>query len=553
MITFFSGDYSELYVFARRTSTLPGSIRFLAETGENAEQEEVLNEQLYALFRFALKRQQTCHLTWEHAEITQIYLAWCPDQMERGVTFLSPATGNEINLKDWYDTPIREQFHFSPFINWMNDPNGLCWYQGYFHLFYQSNPFGQKWDDIFWGHAVSKDLVHWIHQPHVLEPQPGLQQDASRKGGAFSGCAWVTDDRMQLYLTRHDGPLQDGWETAEWQTTAICRDGLHIEDEQILISDKPKGAGFDFRDPAVDKIDGQMTMVLGSAIDGIPSILLYRQDKEGNWVYQGPLLQERTSGIRTFECPDFFKLDGTYVALGACMEYTDEANRYNMTRCYIGTYDGKRLLPEQEQWFDFGSNFYAVQSFLYQGRRLAIGWISDFMNEHREIPDGAYGSMSLPRELHIKNGRLYMRPARECDALNGDCLLKTGVGTHAAVDPIPGNAYHATVSLKGDGDFTIVLARDGEDSLSLVRKDGETSLISTKANVRNIRFPSGIRNVREIEIYTDRRLTEVFLNEGEAAGAKLFYQDSRDGCFEGFFADGDLNALQVHAMQTIWK
>lgn len=85
--------------------------------------------------------------------------------MDRGIRFLDPDSGDEMELGKWYDTSVREQYHFNPFMNWVNDPNGLCWFKGYYHLFYQSNPFGQEWNDMYWGHAVSRDLIHWTHMP----------------------------------------------------------------------------------------------------------------------------------------------------------------------------------------------------------------------------------------------------------------------------------------------------------------------------------------------------------------------------------------------------
>ena len=82
----------------------------------------------------------------------------------------------------------RPAFHITPYVGWMNDPNGLCWYQGYYHMYYQYNPHGQEWNNMYWGHAVSPDLVHWTHLPIVLEPQKEVLEQADMlKGGAFSG------------------------------------------------------------------------------------------------------------------------------------------------------------------------------------------------------------------------------------------------------------------------------------------------------------------------------------------------------------------------------
>ncbi len=551
MCEFQSGIYKSIYIFAEKTADSDGWIRLNGPGGRKSQVH--MGDDAYRLIQLPLEAEGGYRLDWENVRISQMYLSDCPDLLERGVMFLNPDTGEAEELGAWYDTPWREQYHFSPFVNWANDPNGLCWFKGYYHLFYQANPFGQKWNDMYWGHTVSRDLMHWIHLPHVLEPQHYLWNNTERKGGAFSGSALAEHDKIRLFLTRHDGPQEDGTDTREWQTSAVCRDGIHVAEEKELITEKPEGASFDFRDPKAELIDGNLYLVLGSSIGEVPSILLYRKTASGTWEYEGPLLQEKTPGIRTFECPDFFKLDGRYVALGAWMCHYDEAGRYQMTRCYVGDFNGGRLHAVRQQWYDFGSNFYAVQSFEHEGRRIAIGWASDFMMEHREQEGGAYGSFALPRELHVRNDRLYMEPVKECYNLLGENQIRAAGSAHVKKQTIPGNSYYVKLRINGDGDFKLLLAQDGDDTLTLERTGGVTELVSTKKETEGVRFPSGIDEVREIEVFVDRRLTEVFLNHGEAAGTKLFYQDSTEGCFEADFCEGELEQLEVYRMQSIWS
>ena len=92
---------------------------------------------------------------------------------------------NKEEFSKFIDTPYREQYHFSPVVNWNNDPNGLCWFKGYYHLFYQLNPFEQEWNNMYWGHAASKDLVHWTHLPVVLEPQKEILDNLDNQRWCF--------------------------------------------------------------------------------------------------------------------------------------------------------------------------------------------------------------------------------------------------------------------------------------------------------------------------------------------------------------------------------
>lgn len=551
-IEFDRGEYEELFVFVRRTG---GSESLVCLEGPEGRSREIrMEEDCYRLIRLDLEEQGLYRLGWEGVSLSQLYLSGGPGLLERGVRFLDPDTGRELDLAEKYDRPGREQYHFAPVVNWVNDPNGLCWFEGYYHLFYQSNPFGQEWNDMYWGHAVSRDLIHWNHMPHVLEPQPELWKDKEHKGGAFSGSAQVEEGQIHLYLTRHFGPQKDGEESKEWQTEAFCRDGIRVVEERPCITEKPEGAAYDFRDPKAERLGAADYMVLGSRMDEVPAILLYEK-KDGAWEFTGPLILETEKGVRTFECPDFFELDGKYVAAGAWMYHYDEYGRYQMTCCYIGSFDGSRFCTERRQWYDFGSNFYAAQSFLHEGRRLAIGWISDFYGEHRAEPGGALGSFSLPRELHIRNGRLITEPAAECYRLLKKRILQIfGKEEQQTLSAsVPGNSFFVRLRLKDDQDFFLTLAREGEDALYLERKQGVTGIVSTKKEVREVRFPAEAEKVRFIEIFMDRRVAEVYLNHGEAAGTKLFYQKGTEGCLEGSFAAGSLEELELWTMESIWN
>ena len=308
--------------------------------------------------RIAVNQGTTYEVTPEDCEISYAYLSGCENIMERGICLIQDGRFyGKSQWAGWYDTPVRNQFHLSPLKGWMNDPNGLCWYRGYYHMFYQTNPYEQHWSNMYWGHAVSKDLVHWTHLPIVLAPQPeALKQADHIKSGAFSGSAVAMEDQVFFYLTRHYGPLEDGPDTIEEQWMTSSCDMLHFEPEQRIISEKPEGANFDFRDPKVLKIGKICYLVLGTNFNGKAAILLYRSLDGTKWSYVHPLFIEQTEGIRCFECPDFFELDGKYAAIGAWMSHYDELGRYQMSRYYIGSWKDEKLEVEQSGWFDFGSN-----------------------------------------------------------------------------------------------------------------------------------------------------------------------------------------------------
>ena len=225
-----TGQYTCLEIFAKQTAA-GGRVRVLSKTQETLEQ--AAGGAYYAWLKFSLKPDTEYEIVCDDCEVSLCYLSGNENILETGVRYLE-RTGKESgfilqDLAAWYDRPARETYHFAPWKNWMNDPNGLCWFQGYYHMFYQFNPHGQEWSNMYWGHAVSKDLIRWTHLPIVLEPQKEILADPETiKGGACSGCAVADDDEVVFYLTRHQGPLQDCADTLEQQWMMRSRDMIHF-------------------------------------------------------------------------------------------------------------------------------------------------------------------------------------------------------------------------------------------------------------------------------------------------------------------------------------
>ncbi|SCI08701.1 Beta-fructosidase [uncultured Ruminococcus sp.] len=552
---FQSGIYHMIEVFSMSNEGKEGKVLLIDSQGKTVE--ELAGNGYHRWIKLPLAEDQEYTLEMEHCDAPLIYLSECEDILEKGICYLNEQVeGNCLTndkLARWYDTPYREQYHFNPYQGWINDPNGLCYFKGYYHLYYQYNPFGQEWNNMYWGHAASKDLMHWVHLPVCLEPQEELRGNTQAKGGAFSGSAVVSGDEILFYLTRHFGPLEDGPETIEYQTFTRSRDSIHFEPEQVIVERPGPEVSYNFRDPKLFFYGGKWNMVLGSAVSGVPALVNFTSENGiDGWEYQGPILTDSRGGIETIECPDFFELDGKYVAVGDLMWYHDAYGRYQPLWYYIGNYQDGKLQVEQDGLLDFGTNFYAVQSFEHEGRRIAIGWISDFYSEHQILEPGAYGSMSLPRELHLKNGKLTMLPVQEAYALKGEALASVKQqGLH--LEQVPGNSYYVKLCMERQTDFELVLAQQPGASLRFVYQNGVAEIKTAGVATESVRFPADVSAICTAEIFVDRRTVEIFLNDGEAAGAKVFYLDSADGSFSAEFADAAaVSELSVHRMNSVW-
>ena len=308
--------------------------------------------------------------------------------------------------------PHRPGFHFLPPCNWMNDPNGLFYWQGRYHLFYQYNPFGPLWGNIHWGHASSPDLVHWQDHPIALTPSPGTG-DAQ---GCWSGCVVDDDGTPSAIYTGFVHPdetpimlacAQD-YDLINWQKSP----------QNPLIPRPPKAVtATDFRDPYVWK-DGQYWhMAVGAGMrDGDSAILRYQSTNLVNWSYKGPLYRAQTDpSVRMWECPNFFKLRDRTVLLVSLFPDIQGVIYF------VGDFNGCEFKPDSQGYLEGGSVFYAphVRSFS-DGRAILFAWLLEARSDAALEAAGWAGVQSLPRELSLDGcDRLVSRPARELQTLRG--------------------------------------------------------------------------------------------------------------------------------------
>lgn len=295
------------------------------------------------------------------------------------------------------------KWHFEPKKGWINDPNGLVFFKGRYHAFFQHNPFAAKWDTMHWGHAVSDDLIHWEELPIALFPDQPYENDV----GCFSGSAIVHEDRLYLFYTSVSHEMK------QTQSLAWSDDGIHFEkyEGNPIIPLSPSGDNTDFRDPKVTRINDRFYMVCGTGKDGRGQVVLYSSEDLFHWTYENVLIEGAEYGP-VIECPDFFPLGDRYVLLFSMM--VDHPYR---TLILTGDFDGHTFTPYQEQASEAGPAFYAPQTFLDdKGRRILIAWMFQWGQE--VPPDAEYaGAFTIPRELTLQNEKVLCYPVEEAHDL----------------------------------------------------------------------------------------------------------------------------------------
>ena len=354
----------------------------------------------------------------------------------------------------------RLQYHFEPGKGWMNDPNGLVYFRGRYHAFFQHYPYAPRWGQMHWGHAVSDDLIHWEELPIALYPDQPYEDD----GGCFSGSAIVKDDRLYLFYT------SVSYELKQTQSVAWSDDGIHFTkyEGNPVIRENPLGYP-DFRDPKVSCIDGVYHMVVGTGDASSGKVLLFRSGDLLHWDYAGVLF-EGEEYAHCIECPDLFPLGDKYVLM-----FSKIGGKERATHFAVGDLRDGKLVDYRVCCPEHGPDFYAPQSFSHpDGRRILIGW---FYHWGKELPTGATtaGALSIPRELSLKEGRICNYPAAEA--------------RHLLTESSP--------YVKITGTTVAVFGLDGKEVL---RKD--------------LKGINGLEEIEKAEILFDTKAVEIFINEG---------------------------------------
>lgn len=508
-----------LYITAKKTGEEPGAVRLYDDAG--LWDDAYYKYDGFETYSFTLKPNVSYRLEINGLTVSLAY-RYDPERViEEGVEFIEPGEQfsffNRSNLGEALIQQYRNRFHFSPFRGWMNDPNGLCWFHGLYHIFYQYNPNSQQWGNMHWGHAVSSDLIHWTHLPVAAYPQIELLGCQGYRGGAFSGSAVVCDDQMRLFFTRHFGRIDRTWQR-QWQVTKNSSDGVSFSHEECCIWGTPEGVLYDFRDPKVTKIKDQWVMVLGGSCQGQPSVMKYTSDDLRNWRYEGVLYQEKNPVYGVAECPDFFELDGVYVLIAGYLYRDTSRTDLRDTLYYIGTYENGSFTPESWGLVDHGKDFYAPQTFEHQGRRICFGWNCCVPGGHIEEPGGSNGTLSLPRELHVRDGQLISAPCQEVKTLFAD-------------PQAPGPYYLGLEQPERETEGKIVLAGSEKASLSLMIHGREIclSLKSQEGIQGTLPFTCSFsvsNQIESLEVYVDQALVELYVNGGEAVCTRRFYMEN---------------------------
>lgn len=465
------------------------------------------------------------------------------------------ACWSEMRLTTDFDVSNREKFrpayHHSPLYGWMNDPNGMVYRDGIWHLYYQYNPYGSKWQNMSWGHSTSTDLINWKHQPVAIEPN-GF-------GTIFSGSAVLDPDNTAGFGSDAIVAMYTSAAGSQTQSLAYSNDGgqtFSLYPGSPVITRQTEA-----RDPKVffNQATGEWNLVLAHALDH--EVLVYASKDLKSWE-QRSAFGKVAAQDGVWECPDLFELtlpDGTskwvmIVNLNPGGPFGGSGVQY-----FTGDFDGNTFTPDTmadgtvpTKWLDFGKDNYALVTWYNapDNRRTGIGWMSNWQYA-AEVPTRQFRSANtLPRDLSLfksPDGNVYVasNPSPELDALRekpSRRVKSASIGTKASGYALP-TANDGICEI----DLTIVPRNASKVELALKNSDGQhvDMVYDCKEHTFTMdRTQSGIVDFSRdflsettaptfntdgsvsLRLFIDRSSIEIFGNDGRFSMTNLVFPDS---------------------------
>lgn len=485
----------------------------------------------------------------------------------------------KIIEKNYYKEKYRPQIHFTPQKNWMNDPNGLVYYKGEYHLFYQYHPYSNVWGPMHWGHAVSDDLLHWDHLAIALAPD-------SETGMVFSGSAIVDHKDSSGFFNGDSGivliytsALKENEGGHQQQCIAYSKDdGQNWEkySGNPVIKNKDKK---DFRDPKVfwhqNTNKWIMVLVAGDRVE------FYNSSNLKEWDYLSEFGSNRGSHGGVWECPDLFPINienQKYWILKVDVQKGAIAGGSG-GQYFVGQFDGHNFSEidnfNDVNWLDYGQDFYAAQSWNNLPdageRKIWLGWMSnwDYANE---VPTEKWKSaMSIPRELELLKEndefKLLQRPIREIKELRNRKYLfkdlKLQKGKSKSIKEINSPLeINTVINLDKKSAFEINF-KFKQDEISLNYSSEAQELVLNRENSASDFHPDfrteQIVNIDKkeklkLQIFIDWSSIEIFINEGLQVITSLIFPEEIivDIFINNYAKDLIIDKLDLFKLDSIW-
>ena len=427
----------------------------------------------------------------------------------------------DIKATNVFDSKNREKFrsiyHHTPIYGWMNDPNGMFYKDGVWHLYYQYNPYGSQWENMTWAHSTSTDLIHWKNHGEVIQP------DAL--GTIFSGSSVVDKENTAGFGKDAVVAFYTSAGAAQTQSIAYSTDNgetfKKYVNNPILTSDVP-----DFRDPNVfwNEEVKQWNLILAAG----QQMNIYSSKNLKDWKYESSFGEGYGNHGGVWECPDLLKMGDKWVLI--CNINPGGPFGGSATQYFVGSFDGHKFTceskPEVTKWMDYGKDHYATVSFSNapDGRIVVLPWMSNWQYAN-QVPTQQFRSANgLPRDLGLYsyNGEDYVSVKPSPEVFAAFEKKPSGRLQSAAYIEVTNIKSNASIVLSNDKGERVTMVYDGKNAtFSMDRTESGVTDFHSDFKAKTVAPTNGV--IKSMQIFIDRCSIEAFDTEGKVAMTNLVF------------------------------
>ena len=427
----------------------------------------------------------------------------------------------DIKATNVFDSKNREKFrsiyHHTPIYGWMNDPNGMFYKDGVWHLYYQYNPYGSQWENMTWAHSTSTDLIHWKNHGEVIQP------DAL--GTIFSGSSVVDKENTAGFGKDAVVAFYTSAGAAQTQSIAYSTDNgetfKKYVNNPILTSDVP-----DFRDPNVfwNEEVKQWNLILAAG----QQMNIYSSKNLKDWKYESSFGEGYGNHGGVWECPDLLKMGDKWVLI--CNINPGGPFGGSATQYFVGSFDGHKFTceskPEVTKWMDYGKDHYATVSFSNapDGRIVVLPWMSNWQYAN-QVPTQQFRSANgLPRDLGLYsyNGEDYVSVKPSPEVFAAFEKKPSGRLQSAAYIEVTNIKSNASTVLSNDKGERVTMLYDGKNAtFSMDRTESGVTDFHSDFKAKTVAPTNGV--IKSMQIFIDRCSIEAFDTEGKVAMTNLVF------------------------------
>ena len=427
----------------------------------------------------------------------------------------------DIKATNVFDSKNREKFrsiyHHTPLYGWMNDPNGMFYKDGVWHLYYQYNPYGSQWENMTWAHSTSTDLIHWKNHGEVIQP------DAL--GTIFSGSSVVDKENTAGFGKDAVVAFYTSAGAAQTQSIAYSTDNgetfKKYVNNPILTSDVP-----DFRDPNVfwNEEVKQWNLILAAG----QQMNIYSSKNLKDWKFESSFGEGYGNHGGVWECPDLLKMGDKWVLI--CNINPGGPFGGSATQYFVGSFDGHKFTceskPEVTKWMDYGKDHYATVSFSNapDGRIVVLPWMSNWQYAN-QVPTQQFRSANgLPRDLGLYsyNGEDYVSVKPSPEVFAAFEKKPSGHLQPAAYIEVTNIKSNASIVLSNDKGERVTMVYDGKNAtFSMDRTESGVTDFHSDFKAKTVAPTNGV--IKSMQIFIDRCSIEAFDTEGKVAMTNLVF------------------------------